>query len=124
VLRFNPGGPVAQYESVARGILMFVCRSLLAVEAEYQQGYKEATKQMKQIRTIKELLRVNKGKLVSPPPDFMQLKLNIGTYYALLWSLFGNKCDYYKELLKIHRILDCKNALQSEMPTQRRYVQG
>jgi hypothetical protein len=34
----------------------------------------------------------------------MQLKLNIGTYCALLWSLFGEECDYYKELLKIHRI--------------------
>ncbi len=37
-LRFNLGGPVAQYESVARGISMLVCRSLSVVEAEYQQG--------------------------------------------------------------------------------------
>jgi hypothetical protein len=106
-LRFNLGGPVTLYESVARGISMLACRSLSPVEAEYQWGgYKEVTKQTKQIRTIKELLRVNKGKIVTPPLDYMQLKLNIGSYCALLWSLFGKECDYYKELLKIHRILD------------------
>ncbi len=105
--RFNPGGLVAQYESVAWGISMLACRSLSAVEAEYQQGYKEATKQMKQMRSIEELLRVNKGKVVIPPPDYMQLKLNIGTYCTLLWSLYGDKCDYYTKLLyKIYRILD------------------
>ncbi len=42
-LRFNPGGPVAQYESAARGISMLACRSLTAVEAEYQRGYEEAS---------------------------------------------------------------------------------
>jgi hypothetical protein len=40
-LRFNPRGPVAQYESVAWGISMLVCRSHLPIEAEYQQGYKK-----------------------------------------------------------------------------------
>jgi hypothetical protein len=105
-LRFNLGGLVTLYESVARGISMLACRSLSPVEAEYQWGYKEATEQTKQMRTIKKMLRVNKGKILTPPLDYMQLKLNIGTYCALLWSLFGKECDYYKVLLKIHRILD------------------
>jgi hypothetical protein len=79
---------------------------LLVAGAGYRRGYKEGTKQTKQTRTIKELLRVNKGKIITRPPDYMQLKLNIGTYCALLWSLFGKKYNYYMELLKIHRILD------------------
>jgi hypothetical protein len=36
----------------------------------------------------------------------MQLKLNIGSYCALLWSIFGEQCDYYRKLLKIYKILD------------------
>jgi hypothetical protein len=40
----------------------------------------------------------------------MQLKLNIGTFCALLRALFGNQCNYYKELMKIHRVLDCKEC--------------
>ena len=49
-LRFNPGGPVAQYESAARGISMLSCRSLSAVEAETQRGYEEATELTKTTR--------------------------------------------------------------------------
>jgi hypothetical protein len=106
VLRFNPGGPVAQYESAARGISMLACQSLMAVEAEYQRGYEEALEQTtKTTRKLEDLLK-DKGKTVAPAPDYMQLKLNIGTFCALLWALFGDQCNYYKELVKINRILD------------------
>jgi hypothetical protein len=40
----------------------------------------------------------------------MDLKLNIETYCGLLWTIFGDHCDYYKELLKIYRILDCEEC--------------
>jgi len=40
----------------------------------------------------------------------MDLKLNIGAYCGLLWTIFGNHCDYCKELLKIYRILDCEEC--------------
>ncbi len=46
------------------------------------------------------------GQNSNPVTGLYAVKLSIGTYCALLWSLFGKKCDYYKELLKIHRILD------------------
>jgi hypothetical protein len=36
----------------------------------------------------------------------MQLKLNIRSYCALLWSIFGKQWDYYHKLLKLYRILD------------------
>ncbi len=42
LLRFNPGGPVAQYHSAARGMSILACRSLTVVEAELCQEYKEA----------------------------------------------------------------------------------
>ena len=40
----------------------------------------------------------------------MDLKLNIGTYCGLLWSILGDHCNYYKELLKIYCIPDCKEC--------------
>jgi hypothetical protein len=105
-LRFNPGGPVAQYHSAARGMSMLACRSLLAVEAEQSREYKEAAENTRHTRSIEDLLKRNRGKTVAPAANYMDLKLNIGTYCGLLWSLFGDHCNYYKELLKIYRILD------------------
>ncbi len=120
-LRFNPGGPVAQYELAGRGISMLSCRSLMAVEAETQRGYykealeltkaetqrgyEEVSKLTKTTRKLEDILK-EKGKTPSSAPNYMQLKLNIGTFCALLWTQFGDNCDYYKELVKLHRIQD------------------
>jgi hypothetical protein len=109
-LRFNPGGPMAQYNLVARGISMLSFRSLMAIKAEYQQGYEKATEQTKTTRCLKDLLK-DKGKVITPTLDYMQLKLNIGTLCALLWSIFGEQCKYYKELVKLHWIFDRKECV-------------
>jgi hypothetical protein len=85
---FNPGGPMAQYNSVARGISMLVCQLLTAVKAEYQQGYEEATEQKKTTQCLEDLLK-DKGTVITHAPDYIQLQLIIGTFCALQWSIFG-----------------------------------
>jgi hypothetical protein len=104
-LRFNPGGPVAQYHSVARGMSMLACRSLTAMAAEFCREYEEAAESTRHTRSLDDLLKKNCGKTVEPAATYTDLKLNIGTYCGLLWTIFGDHCDYYKELLKIYRIL-------------------
>jgi hypothetical protein len=105
-LRFNLGGPVAQFHSVARGMSMLACRSVTAAEAEQSCKYKEAAASTKHTRSLDDLLKRNRGSAVWPAANYMDLKLNIGTYCGLLWALFGDHCDYYRKLLKIYRILD------------------
>ncbi len=67
---------------------MLACRSLTAVKAETQREYEEATELMKTTRKLEDILR-EKGKTASTAPDYMQLKLNIGTFCALLWHSMG-----------------------------------
>jgi hypothetical protein len=105
-LQFNPGGVVAQYQSAARGMSMLACRSLTAVKAKYRRDYEEAAAHTTNTRWIDDLLKGNRGKSVALAGMYMELKLNIGSYCGLLWSLFGDNCDYYKKLLKLYRILD------------------
>ncbi len=61
--------------------------------------------------SLEDLLNQNRGKMVAPAANYMDLKLNIGTYCGLLWTIFGDHCDYYKELLKLYCILDCEEFL-------------
>jgi hypothetical protein len=105
-LRFNPGGPVAQYHSVERGMSMLACRSLTAMAAEFCREYEEAAESTRHTRSLDDLLKKNRGKTVEPAATYTDLTLSISTYCGLLWTIFGNHCDYYKELLKIYRILD------------------
>jgi hypothetical protein len=46
---------------------------------------------------------------------YMELKLNIGSYCGLLWSLFGDHCNYYKELLKLYQILDLEECFTTRV---------
>jgi hypothetical protein len=105
-LRFNPGGPVVQFHSVARGMSMLACRSLTVAEAEQSHKYKEAAASTKHTRSLDKLLKWNRGRTVWPAASYMELKLKIGTYCGLLWLLFGDHCNYYCKLIKIYRILD------------------
>ena len=109
-LRFNPVGPVAQFHSVARGMSMLACRLLTAVEAKYCQEYEEAAADTKHTCSLKDLLKRNHGKTVAPAANYMDLKLIIGMYCGLLWTIFGDHCNYCKELLKIYHILDRKEC--------------
>ncbi len=65
--------------------------------------------QMKTTQRLEDLLD-DTGNVITPAPDYMQLKLNIEMLCALLWSLFGEQFNYYKELVKLHRILDRKEC--------------
>ena len=106
-LRFNPGDPVGQFHSVGQGMSKLAFRSLTAVEAELCWEYEEAAADTKYTCSIEDLLKKNRGKKgAAPAANYMDLKLNIGTYCGLLWTIFGNHCNYYKELLKIYCILD------------------
>jgi hypothetical protein len=93
---------MAQYQLAMWGMSMLACRSLTAVEDEYHWDYKEAAAHTTNMHRIKDLLKGNHGKMVAPAGTYMELKLNIGSYCGLLWSLFGDHCDYYKELLQVY----------------------
>ena len=108
-LRFNPGGRVAQYESADKGISMLVCRSLSAAEVENLRGFEDSSEQTRSTRQLDEILK-EKSKTTLPAQNYMELKLNLSTFCALLWALFGEHCDYYRELLKLLNILDTEEC--------------
>jgi hypothetical protein len=95
-LRFNPGEPVAQYQLVVQGMSILACCLLTASKAEYCRDYKEAAASTTNTCSLDDLLKRDRGKMVAPAANYMDLKLNIGTYCGLLWTIFGDHCDYYK----------------------------
>ena len=85
---------------------MLACRSLTAVEAKYRWNYEKAATHTQHMCSINNLIKGNRVKAVAPAGNYMELKLNTGTYCSLLWSIYGDHCNYYKELLKLYQILD------------------
>jgi hypothetical protein len=56
----------------------------------------------------------------------MELKLNIGSYCSLVWSLFRDHCNYYKELLKLklYQILDQEECFTIWEAYTKEFVDG
>lgn len=47
----------------------------------------------------------------SPPPDtYYELRYSVNIFCALLWTLFGNECDYYKGMREITEMLDLQEV--------------
>jgi hypothetical protein len=46
----------------------------------------------------------------NPPPDtYFELRLSVNTFCALVWTLFGDECDYYKGLFEVCETLDLQD---------------
>jgi hypothetical protein len=68
---------------------MLVCCSLTAVEAELCREYEEAAADTKYTCSIEDLLKKNRGKTLEPAANYMDLKLNIGNFCGLLWTILA-----------------------------------
>jgi hypothetical protein len=108
--QFNPGEAVPTYSLAQRGILILTCRPKSVHEAETIKDYKDARRAMAHTAQFNEVRRRQKMPPSLPPDNYFELHLSINTFCALIWTLFGDECDYYKGLLEV-----CKNLVQQKV---------
>ena len=56
--------------------------------------------------TQSEALQMKKSDPRGPPRKWYELKEMLSTFAALLWSLFGDVCPLYDQVLKLWRVLN------------------
>ena len=105
-LRFNPGQGVAQFKSAERGLSLLICRTRTPEEIERVRDREAAEQLTKATRVLEEALKLSRGDPRAPAGNYFELKLNITTFCALLFVLFGEKCDYYRALMLIRNCMD------------------
>jgi hypothetical protein len=105
-LHFNPGGCVAQYAMAEQGISILAFWARSTQEMETLKAQKLAEENMVAMRSYEESLKLAQTTVRVPASTYQDVKLNIATFCAFLWTMFGDKCDYYKELLKVLRVLE------------------
>ena len=105
-LRFNPGEGIAYVQSAAIGLSILCCRSRPNNETEEIEEQELALNATENTHLFNKYLKYVKGATQQPANNFWDLKQNIATYMALLWVLFGDRCNYYQNIYKIHSIMD------------------
>ncbi len=104
-LQFNPSGSgagVALAQSADKGLSILLCNPRTLAEAAAAAA---------SILTLDQAKKIKPGTMCRPPNGtYLELKLLIGTFCGLLWTLFGLGCDYYHELKKLHKALCARDV--------------
>ena len=112
-LRFNPGEGIAYVQSAAKGLSLLCCCSRSNNETKEIKERELALNAMEQIRQFEDYVKYVKGTVArQPASNYWDLKQNIATYMSLLWVLFGDRCDYFINLNKIHAVMDLPEIQQ------------
>jgi hypothetical protein len=113
-LKFNPGDSTAIYSSANKGISILKCRpprSGCLKEMHLQEEIWDATKGN---TTFVEMTKQLKKDMSAPALDFGELRSNIATFCALLFTLFGEGCDLYKSIVEILQTLSHQFSMQNK----------
>ena len=107
-MQFNPPGcnGATYYSSIDKGLTILTCRPPEGEEIEALLIREIHEQQTVATRTLADLLGVASVGKTKPAEDYNELKLNLGTFCALLWTLFGSRCDYYKKCFLLWTALD------------------
>jgi hypothetical protein len=109
-LNFNPGKAVPTYRSAQRGVFILTCQPKTVHEVETIKDNKEACRITAHNAQFNEVWRRQKTPPSPPPDTYFELRLSVNTFCALVWTLFGDKCDYYKGLFEVCKTLDLQEV--------------
>lgn len=112
-LRFNPGGSVAYYATAEKGLSLLLCRSRPGEERELARQHEIAEEISGGNVTLSEALNLGRNAPRPPPDTYSDLKTCIGTYCAMLWTLFGNQCEYFQKLHELYTCLESERVEES-----------
>ncbi len=79
-------------------------------EVETIKDNEEARRMMAHTAQFNEVRRRQKTPPSPPPDTYFELRLSVNTFCTLVWTLFGDKCDYYKGLFEVCKMLDLQEV--------------
>ena len=112
-LRFNPSGGVAYFGSAEKGISILTCQPMPGEEKDSARNLEVAEELSSANLTLAEALDLGKSDPRPPPATYQDLKATVGTFCALLHTLFGPGCDYYQKCFELYACLDSDRASEN-----------
>jgi hypothetical protein len=109
-LNFNPGEAVPTYGLAQRGVSILTCRPKMAHEVETIKDFEEACRITAHTMQFNDVRRRQKTPPSPPPDTYFELRLSVNMFCALVWTLFGDECNYYKGLFEVCKTLDLQEV--------------
>lgn len=106
-LRFNPGGTMAELDTADCGLSILICRARSSESKSALKRRELAEERTRATRTLAEEERLGKDSSTKLcPEDYNELLRCLGTYCALLHTLFGHRCAFYKQCLQLWETME------------------
>lgn len=100
-LNFNPGGILAEADAADLGMSILICRTRTVAAKTAIRKYEKALENSRRSRSMAEAeAELNKSPAYDSgalPDNYYDLLRCIGTYCALLYTLFGPRCVFYRQ---------------------------
>jgi hypothetical protein len=106
----NDTNTVGMNSTSARGVSNLVVLPRQMAEIEAMMKMEEAIDKTEMSRTLRKAEKLAKTETRAPPRTYYTLKLNVATYSALIFVLYGRYCNLYKKLMVIYGILCSKDV--------------
>ena len=106
-LRFNPGGAAAEVSTADQGISLLMCRAR-STETKASIRRREQIEQKMSMASLSfsDAEKTIERDTATCPEDYNELLRCLGTFCALLHSLFGSRCSFFNQCAKLLRTLD------------------
>jgi hypothetical protein len=109
-MEFCPGTPTAYLATAEQGISILVCRPRAGNETADIRSREQAVQATAKNHTLAEALLLGRRDPRPPAANYHELKLDVGTFCALLWVLFGERCDYFDNCYALLNMLDSESV--------------
>jgi len=109
-LEFCPRTHMAYLSMAEQGISLLICRPCTGNKTADIRSREQAIKMTSQNHTLTEALLLGKKDPHQPAANYHKLKLDLGMFCALLWTLFGNSCDYFQNCFAHLTMLDSESV--------------
>lgn len=101
----NPGSSVAIHQSAEQGCSILMCRPVTAAQVEERQRRSAARARAEGTRTEGDIYDELSEGPRAPARSYYELRENLITFTGIVYVLYGTKCDYYKCLLQLSKII-------------------
>jgi hypothetical protein len=109
-MEFCLGTPTAYLNTAEQGMSLLICRPRTGNETADIRLKEHAMQLMAKNHTLTEALLLSKRDPRPPAANYHELKFDLGTFCALLWVLFGEKCNYFENCFTLLHMLDSDNV--------------
>lgn len=109
-LEFNPGAATAYFATAEKGISILTVRPRKGNETADIRSKEQAMRLTEKNYTLTDALGLTRKDPRPPASTYLELVRDVGTFCALVRTLFGDRCDYFLNLVDLWAMLNSEHV--------------